>query len=189
MLDDASSFSSIDDYLRDDSSMGSTKYVDKASLKIKQRTNYLTSSSDEDNDEEDNREADALEVSRSQFKKNWILQRKGGHSPVPVPMVVPKPLVEAKVLIGDKEAEDTSDLSDVPSDVEDVDVVPSLNCMLVESKTVIGGKNKFGSTSEDSFTDINDTLEEDRDLGRLIANGGSSYVLETVNKAVCHDSG
>lgn len=78
------------------------------------------------------------------FEDNWRLQKRkftSCNSPVPVPMLVPNPTTEAKVFIGDKEAENTSDLSDVASDYEEVEVAPTINSILVDSKTVIGGKN------------------------------------------------
>lgn len=78
------------------------------------------------------------------FEDNWRLQKRkytSSNSPVPVPMLVPNPTTEAKVFIGDKEAENTSDLSDVASDYEEVEANPTINSILVDSKTVIGGKN------------------------------------------------
>lgn len=78
------------------------------------------------------------------FEDNWTLQKRkytSSNSPVPVPMLVPNPTTDAKVFIGDKEAENTSDLSDAASDYEEVEVIPTINGILVDSKTVIGGKN------------------------------------------------
>lgn len=78
------------------------------------------------------------------FEDNWRLQKRkftSSNSPVPVPMLVPNPTTEAKVFIGDKEAENTSDLSDIASDYEEVETTPTINTILVDSKTVIGGKN------------------------------------------------
>lgn len=78
------------------------------------------------------------------FEDNWTLQKRkytSSNSPVPVPMLVPNPTTDAKVFIGDKEAENTSDLSDVASDYEEVEINPTINSILVDSKTVIGGKN------------------------------------------------
>lgn len=58
-----------------------------------------------------------------------------------------------QVLIGDKEVDDTSDLSDVASDYGDPEPIPGRQSLLVESKTIIGGKNPLqngGSESESS---------------------------------------
>lgn len=82
----------------------------------------------------------------------------GCHSPVPVPMLVPNPVVEAKVLIGDRDAEDTTDLSDAASDYGDIDTVPTANTILIENKTIIGGKNAIlndTKTEDDILTDEN----------------------------------
>lgn len=67
-------------------------------------------------------------------------------------MLVPNPTTDAKVLIGDREAEDTSDLSDAASDYGDTESVPSINNILVESKTIIGGHNLLSFDSPDSDT-------------------------------------
>lgn len=58
-----------------------------------------------------------------------------------------------QVLIGDKEVDDTSDLSDIASDYGDPEPIPGRQSLLVESKTIIGGKNPLrngGSESESS---------------------------------------
>lgn len=96
------------------------------------------------------------------FEDNWRLQKRkytSSNSPVPVPMLVPNPTTEAKVFIGDREAENTSDLSDVASDYEEVEATPTMNAILVDSKTVIGGKNLMcfdgvGSKEEDKTEEI-----------------------------------
>jgi hypothetical protein len=56
------------------------------------------------------------------WEENWLFQRRrlkaGGiadyapHSPIPVPMLVPNPSEEFKARIGDRDAEEVSDLSD-----------------------------------------------------------------------------
>lgn len=126
----------------------------------------------------------------SDLKENWILQRRGGKSPqILVPMVVPKPNVDTKVLIGDQEAEETSDLSDVTSEVEEeIQQSTSINSILIESKTLIGGKNKVRvrNVSRDSFTDVTDVKEDVSD--KYMSSGGSSCV-ETSNLAAFVDSG
>lgn len=111
------------------------------------------------------------------FEDNWRLQKRkytSSSSPVPVPMLVPNPTIDAKVFIGDKEAENTSDLSDVPSDYEEVEVTPTINSILVDSKTVIGGKNLL------YFDDV--AVEEE---GNTVFNGHereSSKVNGVVHK-------
>ncbi|KAJ8913546.1 hypothetical protein NQ315_017097 [Exocentrus adspersus] len=151
---DSSSMSSLEEWLQSDSSFGSKKYVDRVTLTIKQDIEEVTQSESED--EEDDTEYFRSTSLLNDDESNWFLQKKqfqGTHSPVPVPMLVPNPTTEAKVLIGDKEVDDTSDLSDIASDYEDTDPVPGRQSLIVESKTVIGGKNPLhngGSESESS---------------------------------------
>ncbi|XP_018574031.1 uncharacterized protein LOC108913044 isoform X2 [Anoplophora glabripennis] len=152
---DSSSLSSLDEWLQSDSSFGSKKYVDRVTLTIKQDIEEVSQT-----ESEDEREVDDSEYFRNSLQNedesNWFLQKKqfqGTHSPVPVPMLVPNPTTEAKVLIGDKEVDDTSDLSDIASDYGDPDPIPGRQSILVESKMIIGGKNPLqngGSESESS---------------------------------------
>lgn len=60
-------------------------------------------------------------------------------------MLVPNPTEDAKVLIGDKEVDDTSDLSDIGSDYGETEPPLAVNSLLVESKTVIGGRSPLES--------------------------------------------
>lgn len=68
-------------------------------------------------------------------------------------MLVPNPTIETKVLIGDRDAEDTTDLSDAASDYGDIETVPTVNSILIENKTIIGGKNALNNitTPEDTL--------------------------------------
>lgn len=56
-------------------------------------------------------------------------------------MLVPNPSTDFRALIGDRDAEDTSDLSETDVDVDDSETLPSLKNILVDSRTIIGGKN------------------------------------------------
>ncbi|XP_063913596.1 uncharacterized protein LOC135130174 isoform X2 [Zophobas morio] len=87
---------------------------------------------------------------------NWYLQKPQiyeTNSPVPVPMLVPNSLTSAKVLIGDKEVDDTSDLSDANSD--DVNVNSQIQELIVDSAV-----KKILSEEETSF---DSGVREDRD--------------------------
>lgn len=104
------------------------------------------------------------------WQDNWSLQRRkfaGTSSPIPVPMLVPNPSTEAKVLIGDREVDDTSDLSEAASDFEDEsESAQSLESILVKSKSVIGGKNNLierydGVNEVDGFSTIKRVHDED----------------------------
>ncbi|XP_022913601.2 uncharacterized protein [Onthophagus taurus] len=135
--DDTSSVSSLDEWVRSDSSIGSAKYVDRISLTIKQHINENNSSCDEISDVESN--PNSLEAEDA-WSENWYFQKKlrSSNSPVPVPMLVPNPIEEAKVYIGDKEA---GEISDIESDYGEAEVVPDIKHILVNSRTIIGGKN------------------------------------------------
>ncbi|KRT85760.1 hypothetical protein AMK59_2016 [Oryctes borbonicus] len=138
MRDDASSVSSLDEWVRSDSSIGSSKYVDRMTLTIKQHIEEGSSSDDEGLDNDTCIQENSLLHSGDE---NWHFQKRrltNSSSPVPVPMLVPNPITEAKVLIGDKEAEEFSDRD---SDYGDPEVVPDIKNILVNSKTIIGGKN------------------------------------------------
>lgn len=128
----------------------------------------------------------------------------GTASPVPVPMLVPNPTIEAKVLIGDRDAEDTTDLSDAGSDFGDVEVAQGRESILVESKTVIGGKNLLASVnveeeekevSEDGSTDAADIVEEtERVMEQFMSNEQNTdsimdVISETLNTAVIDQTG
>lgn len=109
-------------------------------------------------------------------------------------MLVPNPTTEAKVFIGDKEAENTSDLSDVASDYEEVEVTPTINTILVDSKTVIGGKNLIcfddvsakqqeetvivnGHQKESTEVNGTDVQKEKQDNGIILTGEGKCYKL------------
>lgn len=56
-------------------------------------------------------------------------------------MLVPSPNTELRTMIGDQDADDTSDLSETGSDIDDAETVASYKNILVDSRTIIGGKN------------------------------------------------
>lgn len=75
------------------------------------------------------------------WEENWLFQKKRikTSQSVPVPMLIPNSNTEYRALIGDRDADDTTDLSDVGSETEEV---PSdIKHVLINSKTIIGGKN------------------------------------------------
>ncbi|XP_030765391.1 uncharacterized protein LOC115889511 isoform X2 [Sitophilus oryzae] len=158
---DTTSVSSLDDWIHSESSFGSKKYVDKVTLKIKQDIEEVDNleSEPEEDDAEYFRSTSSL---LSDSESNWLLQRRnfqGTASPVPVPMLVPNPTSEAKVLIGDKPLDDTSDLSDVGSDYEEPEISHTAHSLLVQSKNIIGGRNsqihllENGDVHSESSTD------------------------------------
>lgn len=144
------------------------------SFQIKQRIEEFSPT--EDSDPEDPEPRTASLLSQDEWQDNWYLQKRafaGAHSPVPVPMLVPLPNGEAKVLIGDKEAEDTSDLSDAASDYGDAQAAPGINSILVDSRTVIGGRNliSFEGAGRDEVDVADDGGEGEVEEEELEAGG------------------
>ncbi|XP_066246028.1 uncharacterized protein [Euwallacea similis] len=136
---DTSSASSLEEWLHNDPRPGSRKYVDKVTLMIKQGIEEVEDFDSENEDEEYLRSSSSL---FNDSESNWFLQKRkfqGTNSPVPVPMLVPNPSDEAKVLIGDKPLDDTSDLSDVGSAYEECIQPNTTHSLLVQSKNIIGG--------------------------------------------------
>ncbi|XP_063913597.1 uncharacterized protein LOC135130174 isoform X3 [Zophobas morio] len=154
---DSTSISSIDDYLYSDSSHGSSKYVDRISLTIKQRIEEIPSKVEREvEDDEVDYSYENYSSGLNNDQHNWYLQKPQiyeTNSPVPVPMLVPNSLTSAKVLIGDKEVDDTSDLSDANSD--DVNVNSQIQELIVDSAV-----KKILSEEETSF---DSGVREDRD--------------------------
>lgn len=109
------------------------------------------SSSDEDEVDYNIDEVDSTTMRNNDWQENWYLRKRnfgsGTNSPVPVPMLVPNPnpSENAKVLIGDRDIDETSDLSDAISDYEDSAEPSSLNAVLINSKNLIGGTNPLVS--------------------------------------------
>ncbi|XP_065162871.1 uncharacterized protein [Atheta coriaria] len=146
-FDDTSSLSSLDEYI---STNGSTKYLDQMNFAIQQSIKEV-SSSDEDEVDYNIDEVDSTTMRNNDWQENWYLRKRnfgsGTNSPVPVPMLVPNPnpSENAKVLIGDRDIDETSDLSDAISDYEDSAEPSSLNAVLINSKNLIGGTNPLVS--------------------------------------------
>lgn len=72
-------------------------------------------------------------------------------------------LILFQVLIGDKELDETSDLSDAASDYGELDVIPTRQGLLIESKTIIGGKNPVHGGSDGESSADSGVKEVDRD--------------------------
>lgn len=67
------------------------------------------------------------------------------------------------MLIGDKEIDETSDLSDIASDYGDPEIAPRSQSILIESKTIIGGKNPIQNGSDGESSADSGVKEVDRD--------------------------
>ncbi|KAJ0182811.1 hypothetical protein K1T71_002180 [Dendrolimus kikuchii] len=121
----------------------------------------------------DNEERDFDDVSGSDlqavdgtWEENWLFQRKKIKTiqSVPVPMLVPNSNTEYRALIGDRDADDTTDLSDNASETEETEYKSDIKRVL-DSKHVIGGKSKF----EEDFEPDSLTIVED-DFQKLVEN-------------------
>ncbi|XP_041974908.1 uncharacterized protein LOC121730115 isoform X2 [Aricia agestis] len=111
------------------------------------------------------------------WEENWLFQKKKINTiqSVPVPMLVPNSNTDYKALIGDRDADDTTDLSDNASEDEgDVEYKSDVKRVL-DSKHIIGGQQKLeeldfepdsltivnGNESEDMLDSIENIIEED----------------------------
>lgn len=132
------------------------------------------------------------------FEENWYLQKRrniSSHSPVPVPMLVPNPINDAKVMIGNQTAEDTTDLSDAASDFGDMEMAPSVETLLIDSKTVIGGKNAIEVIrteneiiSDDESTDVSDLKEERDDIIEQFVSINGDSLAEASNEKIIEEN-
>ncbi|KPJ00317.1 hypothetical protein RR46_02705 [Papilio xuthus] len=109
----------------------------------------------------DNEDHDFDEISSSDiqavdgsWEENWLFQKKKIKTiqSVPVPMLVPNSNADYRALIGDRDAEDTTDLSDNASDAEEqaADYKSDVKKVL-DSKHIIGGKAKVPEIHTDDF--------------------------------------
>ncbi|XP_063617028.1 uncharacterized protein LOC134790155 isoform X4 [Cydia splendana] len=98
-----------------------------------------TENGDRDFDEVSGSEIQSIDGT---WEENWLFQKKKIKTiqSVPVPMLVPNSNAEYKAMIGDRDADDTTDLSDNASDseTEEIDYKSDIKRVL-ESKHVIGG--------------------------------------------------
>lgn len=138
-------------------------------MQIRQKIEEVTPTEDLDIDEHDFEPLSRTNSLLRNDDSNWYLQRRqfsNSNSPVPVPMLVPNSLMNAKVLIGDQEAAETSDLSDATSDCEDETSPPENVNFLIEpsetvsDKTLTIGQELLVSDEESSF---DSGVREDRD--------------------------
>lgn len=96
------------------------------------------------------------------WEENWLFQRKKiATQPEPVAMLVPNPSEDYRALIGDKDADDMSDLSEfsAQSDEEvDEDLIEAINQAVPQSPKV--GRLAPGSSADDSANlNVNFTSE------------------------------
>lgn len=128
------------------------------------------------------------------WEENWLFQKKKIKSlqSVPVPMLVPNSNTEYRVLIGDRDADDTTDLSDNASDGDGEADYKSDVKRVLDSRHVIGGKPKIEKLlnyEPDSLTILQNDIKEEEtveavnnEIAEKIENNFDS--LENVNESV-----
>ncbi|XP_048489502.1 uncharacterized protein LOC105386820 isoform X6 [Plutella xylostella] len=128
------------------------------------------------------------------WEENWLFQKKKIktlHS-VPVPMLVPNSNTDYKALIGDRDADDTTDLSDNASDADEDDSAYQSDIKRVlDSKHVIGGKSKVDEVDDfepDSLTNLDDANDyEEQEITYAMndeVDGGNGPKVDTINQNV-----
>lgn len=161
-----------------------------------------------------------IQANRSDISDNWIFLKPLGNNRLnyttsnivsttaPVGMLVPSPTEDCKTLIGDRNADEISDLSEAGSDTESVtddnDIIINravnneknanhsqvthntyvdLPHVLLESKTLIGGKNEMGSfeKNKESFIEL---LEPDSLVSVQSLNDQSPAISEAKNNLI-----
>ncbi|XP_033338342.2 uncharacterized protein LOC117227324 isoform X4 [Megalopta genalis] len=88
------------------------------------------------------------------WEENWLFQKKRVQTQAdPVAMLVPNPSADYKVLIGDKDAEDTSDLSECSSAQSDEEIekelMEAINNVVPRTPTDLVFENGFGNHAKD----------------------------------------
>ncbi|XP_075991845.1 myosin-7a binding protein isoform X2 [Anticarsia gemmatalis] len=130
------------------------------------------------------------------WEENWLFQKKKIKTiqSVPVPMLVPNSNTEYRALIGDRDADDTTDLSDNASDSEEqaADYKSDMKKVL-DSKHVIGGIPKVEDSDfepdsltildgEDEFEQLVDKMQDDKTVDAIINEINDNVtIVETVN--------
>ncbi|CAH0592126.1 unnamed protein product [Chrysodeixis includens] len=130
------------------------------------------------------------------WEENWLFQKKKIKTlqSVPVPMLVPNSNTEYRALIGDRDADDTTDLSDNASDSEEQAEYKSDMHRVLESKHVIGGIPKVEDTDfepdsltviegAEDFDELVEKLDDDKTVDAIIKeiNDSNVTIVETVN--------
>lgn len=143
-----------------------------------------------------------LDANTSEISDNWLFRKvsnrncmNGSVSSVvsasPVGMLVPSPTQDCRTLIGDRNADEISDLSEIGSDGDFSDdernrsgaSITDLPHVLVGSKTLIGGKNEMNSF-EQSKAALIDLLEPASLVSVQSLTGQSPAVSEAKNNLI-----
>lgn len=141
-------------------------------------------------------------VEANNLSDNWLFKKRnangdGTSSNVsvasPIGMLVPSPTEDIRTLIGDQNADEISDLSEAGSDLDSSDLDDELDAnaidiphVLVECKTLIGGKNEMASF-ERSKSSLIDLLEPDSLVSEQSLTGQSPMISEAKNNLILID--
>ncbi|XP_045776160.1 uncharacterized protein LOC123874672 isoform X4 [Maniola jurtina] len=130
------------------------------------------------------------------WEENWLFQKKKikNIQSAPVPMLVPNSNTQYRALIGDRDADDTTDLSDNGSDAEDQDIEYKSDVKKVlDSKHVIGGKPKVEEVLDfepDSLTIIDEPQNAEEAYNeRIISEDTVDFKPPDINIATNNNSG
>lgn len=125
------------------------------------------------------------------WQENWLFRKRKlkNETASAIGMLVPSPMEDVKALIGDKTTDEVSDLSEAGSDLDDDEMEPvngrksaDLPHALVESKTIIGGKNDFGSFNE--VKTIDELLQPDSLVSTQSIDHQSPVIMEAKNDLI-----
>lgn len=125
------------------------------------------------------------------WQENWLFKKRKlkNETAAAIGMLVPSPMEDVKALIGDKTTDEVSDLSEAGSDFEDDETEPvngrnsaDLPHALIESKTIIGGKNEFGSFND--VKTINELLQPDSLVSTQSIDNQSPVIMEAKNDMI-----
>lgn len=119
------------------------------------------------------------------WEENWLFQKKKIKTlqSVPVPMLVPNSNADYRAMIGDRDADDTTDLSDNASDNEEQGEYKSDIKKVLDSKHIIGGKMKLDDESDYEPDSL--TMAEEDEFGKLTDNG---YKTDEAVEAVANNT-
>ncbi|KAG6445929.1 hypothetical protein O3G_MSEX004187 [Manduca sexta] len=156
----------------------------------------VTENEDRDFDEVSGSDLQAVDGT---WEENWLFQKKKIKTvqSVPVPMLVPNSNTEYRALIGDRDADDTTDLSDNASDADEEAEYKSDIKRVLDSKHIIGGKTKIDDPLDmepDSLTIIENAKEfeklvedeykdNEKTMDKVIneINDNNVTIVETIN--------
>lgn len=139
------------------------------------RYKYISAFPDNEDREFDEVSGSDLQAVDGTWEENWLFQKKKIKTiqSVPVPMLVPNSNTEYRALIGDRDADDTTDLSDNASDSEEQPAEYKSDMKKVlDSKHVIGGKPKLDESDfePDSLTIVDGADEFDKLVDKVVGD-------------------